>query len=237
MKAYFTHVPLPVYQPKNSSYHKKAIKDAIDAKLVSLGIKKEEDNTLEAKLEDNGTLEAKDDGDEEDSYLRGDNMNSNVLSIYRNALMSFVDHYAGLRLLERRSVHLPKDETITLSLVAVRQPTLHYRSWEEMKKVILKTCEDFGPISTSKSFEMIKKIETAKFLESDDGAIVAFKKLLALNTPLAPSETPSFKACIHCESSLATILCQLHIDYSNHSPSSLGQVQASPSSYLPPFTL
>ena len=50
--------------------------------------------------------------------------------------MSFVDHYAGLRILERQSIALLADENIKLSLIGIKHPTLYYHLWEEMEKVI-----------------------------------------------------------------------------------------------------
>lgn len=134
--------------------------------------------------------------------------------------MSFIDHYAGLRLLERRSFYLPSDEKIKLSLIAVKDPALRYFPWEEMESVIHKTCQDFTSSTTNPvqvgGQDTINKIR--EHLRKTDGstnnsAIVSFNTLLRYhetNKQLVDSQYPPFPACIHCESSLAAILCQLH---------------------------
>ena len=72
--------------------------------------------------------------------------------------MSFVDHYAGLRILERRSIALPADENIKLSLIGIKHPTLYYLLWEEMEKVI-EMCLDFCPSNSLGCLGIIAKIE------------------------------------------------------------------------------
>jgi hypothetical protein len=132
--------------------------------------------------------------------------------------MSFVDHYAGLCLLERRSFHLPVGETIKLSLIAVKDPSLYYLPWEEMERVIRKMCQDFRSTTSNlvqvEGQDIINKIKEHLEIErSDNNVINSFKTLLLIhnqNKQLVDSQYPSFPACIHCESSLATILCQLH---------------------------
>ena len=130
--------------------------------------------------------------------------------------MSLVDHYAALRLLERRSHFLPVDETIKLSLIAVKHPTLRFFPWDEMEKVIHKICQDFGS-TTSNPVEgqcMIDKIKEHldRIKEYDDlgGAILPFEKLLKKHRDDLNMNEPCFLACVHCESALAAILCRLH---------------------------
>ena len=72
--------------------------------------------------------------------------------------MSFVNHYAGLRILEWRSIALPADENIKLSLIGIKHPMLYYCSWEEMEKVI-ETCLDFHPSNSLGCPGIIAKIE------------------------------------------------------------------------------
>jgi hypothetical protein len=170
--------------------------------------------------------------------------------IYRKSIMSFVDHYAALRLLERRCTRLPVDETIKLSLITVNHKNLCYLSWEDMEKVIKKMCRDFSSTNTSNydgSQDVIDKLK--KLIESEPDsenslAIVAFKSLLKFSsssTPLNERQYPPFKARIHCESSLAAILSQLH-DHGTHWQDSNDEddlrklFQASPSSHSSSFT-
>ena len=72
--------------------------------------------------------------------------------------MSFVDHYAGLCILEQRFIALLADENIKLSLIGIKHPTLYYRSWEEMKKVI-EMCLDFRPSNSLGCLGIITKID------------------------------------------------------------------------------
>ena len=126
MRAYFTFVQLPVNYPNSeiSTYYKNEITAAIGTKLCDLGwIKREVED-----LNDN-------DGDKEENYIEG-SKGLDTMLVYRRALMSFVDHYAGLRILERQSIALLADENIKLSLIGIKHPTLYYHSWEEMEKVI-----------------------------------------------------------------------------------------------------
>ena len=227
MKAYFTHPSLPVYRPtkKISDYYTIELVKKIRSNFVKLGWDTQAIQTLV-------------DGDEDqDSYIDSFNDSPDAQFIYRKALMSFVDHYTGLLILQRRSTVLPADETIRLSLVAIRHPTLYYRSWEDMKTVINQTCKEFSTSDRPLDhLQVIQKIENTvtEFETNDktDGVILAFKALL-INSQ--PSETqPIFKACIHCESSLIAILCMLHgliKSYPDLDQSLRDFFQASPSSH------
>ena len=149
--------------------------------------------------------------------------------------MSFVDHYAALRLLERRAVYLPADEMIKLSLVAVKHPKAYYSTWEQMEKVIHKTCQDFRSTTTTPNpVEGQDIINRLKGLIQESlnqaPAIVSFQVLLKQHAT-AQDTLRHFPASIHCESSLATILCQIH-DAPNASNLSLRELfQACSSSH------
>ena len=122
MRAYFTFVQLPVNYPNSeiSTYYKNEITAAIGTKLCDLGwIKREVED-----LNDN-------DGDKEENYIEG-SKGLDTMLVYRRALMSFVDHYAGLCILEQRFIALLADENIKLSLISIKHPTLyivHGRRW------------------------------------------------------------------------------------------------------------
>ena len=83
-----------------------------------------------------------------------------------------------------------------------------------MEKVI-ETCLDFHPSNSLGCLGIIAKIEerVLEMTNSTNNVILIFKTLLKLKNS-KPVETqptyPPFSACIHCESSLAAILCQLH---------------------------
>jgi hypothetical protein len=236
MRAYFSFLQLPIYLPasKDSLYYKKRIEDKIRTQLLGLdhGWEEEDlDNLQAADMKEN-----KDTHNYMEDFFRSPN--EPVPSIYRMALMSFVDHYAGLRILERRCILLSEHEEIKLSLIDVKHPNIPYRSWEEMKGVIDKTCHDFSSTTISnpvtESQNMIKKIEERidrTGSDTTDQAINAFKSLLKL-------KNPTFKARIHCESSLAAILCHLHGNLNSHPDveNLRGLFQASPSSYSSSFT-
>ena len=121
---------------------------AIHTKLRDLGWIKRE-----MEVEDSND----NDGDKDESYIEGSKGLDTTL-VYRRALMSFVDHYAGLRILERRSIALPADENIKLSLIGIKHPTLYYLLWEEMEKVI-EMCLDFCPSNSLGCLGIIAKIE------------------------------------------------------------------------------
>ena len=137
MRAYFTFVRLPVNYPNSefSTYYKSEIMAAIHTELHDLGWIKRE-----MEVEDSNDNHR----DKEESYIEG-SKGLHMTLVYRRALMSFVDHYAGLRILEWRSIALPADESIKLSLIGIKHPMLYYHSWEEMEKVI-EACLDFHPI-------------------------------------------------------------------------------------------
>ena len=97
------------------------------------------------------------DGDKEENYIEG-SKGLDTMLVYRRALMSFVDHYAGLHILEWQSIALPADENIKLSLISIKHPTLYYCSWEEMEKVI-EMCLDFRPSNSLGCPGIIAKIE------------------------------------------------------------------------------
>ena len=120
MKACFTLVGLPLLYPvyRDSGYYKNQLRYAIHTKL-NLPIMPEAYDYGDG------------DSDPQENYVE-DFKENNVLSIYRRSFMSFVDHYASLHILERRSSRLPADATIKLSLFAVRHPKNYYFLWEEM---------------------------------------------------------------------------------------------------------
>jgi hypothetical protein len=160
---------------------------------------------------------------EEDQNLQGFHFNgskSEIGSLYRRTFMSFVDHIAGLRLLERRSIYLPPDESIKLSLLAVKHPSppSRYLPWGEMEKVIRKTCEvgsSTEPIKVEGQ-GMIKKIKAHLDNVKDCpslSAIQSFKTLVKFDEKgrkYCNLQYPRFESCVHCESSLAIILAMLH---------------------------
>ena len=98
MRAYFTFVQLLVNYPNSefSTYYKNEITAAIHTKLCDLGWIKRE-----MEVEDSND----NDGDKEENYMEG-SKGLDTMLVYRRALMSFVDHYAGLHILEQRSIAL-----------------------------------------------------------------------------------------------------------------------------------
>ena len=169
---------------------------AIHIKLCDLGWIKRE-----MEVEDSND----NDGDKEENYIEG-SKGLDMMLIYRRALMSFVNHYAGLHILEQQSIALLADENIKLSLIGIKHPTLYYRSWEEMEKVI-ETCLDFCPSNSLGCLGIITKIEeqVLEMTNSTNNVILTFKTLLKLkNSKLVKTQPtyPPFSTCIHCESSL-----------------------------------
>ena len=150
MRAYFTFVRLLVdyLNSEFSAYYKNVITAAICTKLCDLGWMKRE-----MEVEDSND----NDGDKEENYIEGSKGLDTTL-VYRRALMSFIDHYAGLCILEQQSIALPADENIKLSLISIKHPMLYYRLWEEMEKVI-EMCLDFRPSNSLGCPGIIAKIE------------------------------------------------------------------------------
>ena len=226
MKAYFTYVKLPLTYPtyQASSYYKYEVDRFIIDIYTRMGWDKE---GIMLVANDDGDGDeimpgAYDNGDGEDSipqenYVE-DFKENDAWSIYRRSIMSFIDHHAALRLLQRRSLRLLADERIELSLIAVKQPpALRYFPWEEMERVIHKTCQDFRSTTPNpvEGQDMINKIEEHlhRIEISDHKVILSFKTLLEIhdkNEQRIDSQYPFLKACIHCESSLAAILRYLH---------------------------
>lgn len=210
MKAYFSCVALPFNSPSHqgSEYYKNVVQKVIGTKIGR-------DIGSEAYVDEDG------DPNPRENYVE-DYKESDARSIYRRSIMSFVDHYAALNLLERRSLGLPANERIKLVLIAVRDPKTYYFPWEEMEKVIHKTCQDFtsttsnpveGQVIIDKIKEHLNRIEVYV-----NQAILSFKTLLKNHTEdkqLVDSQYPPFPASIHCESSLAAILCCLHSEFDN----------------------
>jgi hypothetical protein len=216
MKAFFTYVNLLLPYPKYSwaSFHK----IQVDGDISTIFTRMDWDQP-----DASGKVpETNDEGDEESYVEDFKDSENDARLIYRRSFMSFVDHHAGLRLLEQRSLYLPPEEIIKLSLIAVRHPQpVRYFPWEEMEKVIHKTCQDFRS-TTSNSIEgqgMINKIKGHLYRIQDEGAIIdgvisnfinLLREIHDKDRRLDESQYPFFNNCIHCESSLATILYQLH---------------------------
>jgi hypothetical protein len=235
MRAYFTHGTLSMNRPtfRGTFHYKHSINAIIQTRLVSLGWGEEKFAHV-SNGGDEGDPIGEDKEDPEDNYIEAFK-DAELQLVYRKALMSFVDHYTALRLLERRSTRLPLDETIKLSLIAIKHEKLRYRSWEEMEKVVEKMCQAFGS-KRDDSQRMIKKVK--KYIEKESSqttdVIRAFKAIMTGNSNT--SKRPEFHGCIHCESSLAAILCQLH-DTPDLNSDLRELFEASPSSHSSSFTL
>lgn len=239
MKAYFTYVRNPMLTKpsyQDSGYHKNLVNTAIMAVYTKLKL-----NEVENMVDSEDGVE---DPNSQENLMEDFKENGAGLS-YRRSLMSFVDHFAGLRLLERRSLNLPPLEQIKLCLVAVKHPTLRYLSWNEMEVVIRKMCQDFQLTSSNpvklEGQEVISKIKELLdgINESDlisDKAIISFKSLLANYDVKGSNElNPLFPACIHCELLLVAILSQLHAALGNSDLHTLFQARPfSPPSSLTP---
>lgn len=151
-------------------------------------------------------------GDSDDEDYEND-----AKSIYRKTSMSFVDHFASLRLLERRSVRIPVDESIKLFLISVKHPVTRYFPSKEMKKAIDETCRVVGSQEDVRleGPAMIDKIKI--HLDTIKGAkckvITSFQTLLKYDSGRCGETSlnyPLSLASIHCESSLAADLWQFH---------------------------
>ena len=257
MKAFFTRTP---YLPRLSYQHSDIYGEKVDKFVKDIGEKRlgwqswdEVENEQEADEGENGQEASDGENEPEEdpdvhNYLGG--FSDNGL-LYRRSFMSFVDHYAGLRLLERRSRFLSKGELIKLSLIAVRKPEAamrHYLPWEEMEIVIREVCESvtLHPVRGNDIIndikECLRNTSESDFPSRTGRAVInSFKTLLKFcgNLKLMDSHYPSFRACVHCESSLAAILCELHGTVGNHdAESDLHKLlKACPSSHSSSFTL
>ena len=102
MRAYFTFVQLPVnyLNSEFSAYYKNEITAAIRTKLCDLGWIKREMEVEDSNNNDGNKKENDNDRDKEENYIEGSKGLDTTL-VYRRTLMSFVDHYAGLRILEQ----------------------------------------------------------------------------------------------------------------------------------------
>jgi hypothetical protein len=214
MKAFFTYVNLLLPYPNYSwaSFNKSQV-DGVISNIFT---------RMNWDQPDGEVPETNDEGDGESYVEEFKDSEDDARLIYRRSFMSFVDHHAGLRLLERRSLYLPPEEKIKLSLIAVKHPQpVRYFPWEEMEKVIHKTCQDFRSTTPNliEGQDMIDKIKGHLHRIQDDEraitdrAIANFRTLLKIHHKskrLDDSQYPFFNNCIHCESSLAALLYQLH---------------------------
>jgi hypothetical protein len=181
------------------------------------------------------TPEVKDEEDKEDKDEEGKEEQEDL---YRRSFMSFVDHYSSLRLLERRCLLLPSGESIKLSLMTATHLESRYLPWDVMERLIQETSLDGSTSGSSDQEEMINKVKERILAIGDnskDKVIKSFHALLAFGRPKKKSDpakkwmNPSFHGSIHCESSLAAVLYQLHHD--NGQENDLSQIlQACPSS-------
>jgi len=217
MKAYFT-AGLPIRPPSydQAEYCKDFVVSIIKTKLAD---SPETPQMLGVSLK---TPQVLDNNNEEDANYMEDFKDENSQWNYRRSLMSFVDHFAGLYLLQRRSLKLPPNENINLSLIGIRpQGRFYYFPWDVMEGVIRRTCEDVklrGGSNPVEGEDIIKKIKDFLLNKigynlNNYGVVLAFQNLLMnQGKRLEETQYPPFRACIHCESSLATILCQIHGD-------------------------
>ena len=232
MKVYFTNASHLMYNTPLSKIDYLDSKTLVDA-TISRRIHPEVKVDKENRDKD---LQVQDSEDE--SFDLVEDGREDIKLMYRRAFMSFVDHLASLRLLERRCIKIPPDNKIKLSLIAVKQSAgSYYFPWEKMEETIHDTCRSHGSVQGKDMVEKIMRHVTV-IGEKCDKVIIAFRTLLAHhNGKGKPSSfnNPFFPASIHCESSLAAILCHLHSDKRH---SDLHQVfEACPSSlYSSSFT-
>lgn len=252
MKAYFTHQNLPLAYPTYDAAARYK-SDVINGIHKTLGVDEEVWTRENVLVEVNGGYKDNNGGDEEDpcpvndvTYVE-DIEKNDLGSFYRRSLLRLVDHYTGLRLLERRSLRLLKEEKIKLSLIAVKKPNARYFPWREIEKVIHRTCKDFGSKSTTSNpievegKDMVEKIKKylarIEIFHNTNTVINSFKELLRVHDEKikqSSTQYPPFDGSIHCESSLAAILSQIHAIPNNSEPDllKLFPSQACPSSLI-----
>jgi len=274
MRAYFAHAKVPLTYPMqgSSKTYVNDVKNKISHwqkwKLEGkrwedrFGVGADDDGNAESSHPDGTSAEGPRFGDkgvegshcnnEDDETLKDDYVDqfkdSDVYSIYRRSFMSFVDHIAGLQLLERRSCRLPADERIKLSLIGIKPITTQYHAtWKEMETVIHDTCKNFkSNLFKPEAQNVIDTIKERLKRDSNSSnkAIILFKKLLIIDERPGSSRL-RVNGNIHCESSLAAIICWLHchrdniLDQGSDSSWRCQQdlFEACPSSHSSSFTL
>jgi hypothetical protein len=206
MKIYFTYVDSDFINTQNRDFLRNQVNFfcSVVYEKQNWEVAKHKPEEDKEESEENGESEENEESGDKDRREEGDSRNGE--SIYRKSLMNLVDHVRSLRLLERRSIYLPKNDPIQLSLVAVKHSEMKYFPWGEMEKIIHEMCKDGGVI--------IDKIKTHLGKTcSEDRVVKSFRTLLAHHggRGKAPKHNnPVFPSTIHCESSLAAILCQLY---------------------------
>lgn len=205
-------LPRSIYTDFSSSGYEveKAMQKIYEKHLWEWETPKDKDEP--EKQKENKDRQEEEGSEQEEDVIEQEEEGSEQESIFRRSFMSFVDHYASLCLLEKRSVYFPANESIELSLMAATHSKGRYFPWVEMEKIIREMYKD----KDGEGEVLISKIKTRLQKETfndKDKVIKNFKTLLAHHSGNGITQRdlyPFFPSTIHCESFLAAVLCDYH---------------------------
>ena len=158
--------------------------------------------------------------------------------ICRRWIMSLVDHFTSIRVLERACVRLPKNEEITFSLLGVDHRRATLPEWEIMEDFLRRLTYLENKHATESYItylkNCIKGYKTGSVLPGTtarcrDSVILPFQDQLNAGAGKA-LEPQIVTTCLHCEATLIAVMTYLSAD-SKHELGQLLQVCSSPSTY------
>ena len=190
-----------------------------------------QNSNQEVNLDDNLDDNSDDDLDDEawamesmgSTPAKNDSELPNAPVIFRRWIMSLVDHFASVRVLERASVKLPVGDVIDFSLLGVDHRRMTLPNWTTLEAIIRQLTMAASWHHREKYLVHLKayiqKYETGDSLPGTaaryrDNVLLPFQKQLKRdpNIPLTPQIVTT---CLHCEATLIAVMTYLATD-ANH---------------------
>jgi hypothetical protein len=143
--------------------------------------------------------------------------------VFRRWIMSLVDHFTSIRVLERACVKLPESTEINFSLLGVDHRRATLPDWKTMETIARQLTSAESEIGTEKFIADLKayieKYEPEQSLPGTtarhrDNVLLPFQELLKPDLD-HPRTLPVVTTCLHCEATLIAVMAYLATD-SNH---------------------
>ena len=150
-------------------------------------------------------------------------------TIYRRWIMSLVDHFTSIRVLEQACVKLPAGENVSFSLLGMDHQKQTLPDWEIMENIICQL-QPMESVSRETYIADLKSyIETYERKGAQPGTAARYRDTVVLpfqeqlKSDTVPRNSQPVAACFHCEAILIAVMAYLAGD-SEHDLTSLFQV-------------
>lgn len=139
---------------------------------------------------------------------------------FRRWIMSLVDHFTSIRVLERACVKLPENTNISFSLLGVDHRRSDLPDWKTIETIIRQLTSAESEIGSVKFIADLKAYVENYVSEGSmpgtaaqyrDNVVLPFQNQLKAN-PAYTSKCPVVTSCLHCEATLMAVMTYLAAD-------------------------